>query len=161
MLLSGTPRHPGCSSPRTNRILRGESCYAARVGVPAGYSSASTRVIPSMSSSTTHSQPRRRTRQFASATLLIPLLQVGVDVHVDPSEERQHVTAGVGAAGAATPRPNAPHRSGSLRGEPAPPPTDRLRRGRAPTSDLGVRNNVRGPTTTPWPGAPPAPAPCA
>ena len=26
-------------------------------------------------------------------------LQVGVDVHVDPAEERQHVTAGVGAAG--------------------------------------------------------------
>src|SRR6266700_3859420 len=46
---------------------------------------------------------------------------------------------------AATPRPDAPHRSGSLRGEPATPPTDRLRRGRAPTSDLGVRNTVRGP----------------
>ena len=40
--------------------------------------------------------------------------------------------------GAATPRPDTPHRSGSLRGEPATPPTDRLRRGRAPTSDLGV-----------------------
>ncbi len=46
---------------------------------------------------------------------------------------------------AATPRPDAPHRGGSLRGEPATPPTDRLRPGRAPTSDLGVRNTVRGP----------------
>ena len=46
---------------------------------------------------------------------------------------------------AATPRPDAPHRSGSLPGEPATPPTDRLRRGRAPTSDLGVRTTVGGP----------------
>jgi hypothetical protein len=44
----------------------------------------------------------------------------------------------------ATPRPDAPYRSGSFRGEAATPPTDRPRRGRAPTSVFGVRNTVRG-----------------
>jgi len=52
---------------------------------------------------------------------------------------------------AATPCRDAPHRSGSLRGEPATQPTDRPRRGRAPTSDLGISKHRPRPTTTPWP----------
>jgi hypothetical protein len=111
--------------------------------------------VDSLKVSTFHGRIRRACHIRATVSLPIPYRAAIdlVDQHAEPSSGTVcNVSCTIASttpppSTTARPRPARmrPTAAGSLRGEPATPPTDSLRRGRAPTSDLGVRNTVRGP----------------